>query len=80
MHTPGARASVHDALLYGIQYTQLCKKRNNTNLKVGAVQQDDYFLPQIGSEVISEYKFKNKFDAIIRTLILLKERVYYRKK
>ena len=80
MHTPGAHASIHDALLYGTQHVKLCKKNKNTNFKVSVIQQDDYFLPQIGSEVISEHKFKNKFDALIRALILLKERVYYKTK
>ena len=66
--------------MHNTQYVKLCKKHNNTNFKIGAIQQDDYFLPQIGSEVISEHKFKNKFDAIIRALILLKKRIYYRTK
>ncbi len=80
MHTPGSHASIHDALLYGTQYVKLCKKHNNTNFKIGAVQQNDYFLPRIGSEIIPEHKFANKFDAIIRALILLKKRVYYKTK
>lgn len=79
MHTPGAHASVHDALLYGTQYVKLCKKHNNTNFKIGAVQQNDYFLPRIGSEIITEHKYKNKFDAITRAFVLL-HRIYYKAK